>query len=144
MSKFSIDLSKAIDEMDKDAHKKVRATLAGISNLIIKGTPVGDPKLWKNPDSVPKGYTGGALRGAWNASLNTQDLSASKRRKAKVGTSIVAKATRVANKLEFGDTFFLTNPLPYALRVENGWSKQRPKGMVAVAIAQAQQVLNKL
>ena len=31
---------------------------------------------------------------------------------------------------------YITNSLPYAVRLEEGWSKQAPKGMVAITIAE--------
>jgi hypothetical protein len=36
-----------------------------------------------------------------------------------------------------GQKIFLTNALPYAIRLENGWSKtQAPQGMVKLSLAE--------
>lgn len=34
-----------------------------------------------------------------------------------------------------GQTIYVTNPMPYGPKLENGWSKQAPAGMVRVTIA---------
>ena len=36
-------------------------------------------------------------------------------------------------KIKLGDSVYLTNALPYALRIENGWSQQSPQGVYALA-----------
>lgn len=41
------------------------------------------------------------------------------------------KINAVVNKFP---TVYLTNNLPYALRLENGWSDQAPQGMVALSL----------
>jgi hypothetical protein len=42
-----------------------------------------------------------------------------------------------------GKVHFLTNNLPYALRLEYGWSKQAPHGMVGVTVKEYQQIVDK-
>ncbi|MFW0776298.1 MAG: hypothetical protein ACN2B6_01080 [Rickettsiales bacterium] len=132
-------MSKAIDKIEEDVEETVKGTLFSLSSLIIQGTPVGNPSLWASPP--PKGYIGGTLRGAWNASIgspNEQQTGS----KDKTGASTLANVSISLESLKIGNTFYLTNPQPYAERVEYGWSSQRPKGMVRVALAQAQQVLD--
>ena len=141
MSQFTVDLRKAIGENIADAEKIVRGTLSQISANIIKRTPVGDPKYWKTKNP-PKGYIGGTLRNAWNASVTTQDFT-KKNTRARTGAVAISKAIKTANQLKLGQTYYLTNPQPYANRVENGWSDQAPRGMVRVSIAEANQVLRK-
>lgn len=36
-------------------------------------------------------------------------------------------------RLPVGDVVYLTNSLPYAQRLEHGWSKQAPRGMVRLS-----------
>lgn len=40
-----------------------------------------------------------------------------------------------------GQTIWLTNSLPYGPRLEAGWSKQSPSGMVRVSVANYQQYI---
>ena len=141
MSQFTVDLKKAIGENIAEAEKSVRGTLNFISANIIKRTPVGDPRYWKT--KPPKGYIGGTLRNAWNPSKQSPDLTL-RTSKARSGAAAIARAAKVANSVELGETFYLTNPQPYANRVEYGWSQgQAPRGMVRVSIAEANQVLRR-
>ena len=135
---FSISLGKAVAKRKDEAEKKIKGTLFSISSSIIIGTPVGNPSLWMS--KPPKGYVGGSLRGGWNASIGRIDISQSGKIDASGGDTIGSMSVSIEN-LELGDTFYLTNPLPYAWRVEYGWSSQRPKGMVRQAIMQANQYL---
>lgn len=139
---FSIDLSRAIENIKENRDKIVRGTLISLSNTIIKRTPVGNPALWAESSlPAPKGYVGGSLRGAWQASIGTPDRSLLKRIDT-AGNEASAEALSVANTVDVGDTFYLTNALPYAQRVEFGWSRQAPQGMVRRTVAEAQQVLD--
>lgn len=37
---------------------------------------------------------------------------------------------------------YLTNSLPYSIRLENGWSKQAPAGVVAITVVEYQQLVD--
>ena len=138
---FTLDLKRAVDNINEDCENVIKGTLFSLSSMIIKGTPVGNPTLWKNPP--PPGYIGGTLRGAWNASIGAPDRNETES-KDKSGDSTVTDVAATIQAFDIGETFYLTNPQPYAYRVEYGWSSQRPQGMVRVAIMQAQQELDKL
>ena len=140
---FSLDLSKAIEGVKEDRDKIVRGTLAQVSSNIIKRTPVGNPDLWA-PSSLPApaGYVGGSLRGAWQASLDAPDYTQNNRIQDDEQGQANIEAAGVANSLQVGQTFYLTNPLPYARRVEFGYSTQAPAGMARVSLVEAQGVLD--
>ena len=42
-----------------------------------------------------------------------------------------------------GGVTYLANSLPYAVRLENGWSKQAPAGMVRITVQEFQQYVTK-
>lgn len=44
-------------------------------------------------------------------------------------------------QLRLGDVIFITNNVPYIVRLEEGWSAQAPQGMLAVSIQQLQEDL---
>lgn len=138
---FTLDLTKAVKNIKKETERVMRGTIAGVSNRIIKPTPVGDPTYWKS--KPPKGYIGGTLRGAWNASIGSPDLT--KHNKIdKTGDSTAADASTMAASMKIGQRFYLANPQPYAVRVEFGWSDQAPTGMVRNAVMATQQVIDAL
>lgn len=45
------------------------------------------------------------------------------------------------NVLDTGQFFYFTNSLPYAERLEYGWSQQAPGGMVRVSVASWQSIV---
>lgn len=139
---FTLDIRNINKRVKANADQVVRGTLAGISNRIIKRTPVGNPSIWK--DKPPKGYIGGSLRGSWQATINQAEAPIKIPTIDADGASTVIKASGIANNYKVGQTFYLINPLPYAYRVEFGWSQQAPAGMVRTSIAETQQIIDAL
>ena len=41
--------------------------------------------------------------------------------------------------ITLGQTYVVSNSLPYALRLEHGWSQQAPSGMVGLVLAEMQE-----
>ena len=41
--------------------------------------------------------------------------------------------------ITLGQSYFVSNSLPYALRLEHGWSQQAPAGMVGIVLAEMQE-----
>lgn len=78
----------------------------------------------------------GRFKSNWNAALNSPDISIDK--------TEGGGFTSVINSLKIGDKFYFTNNLPYALRLEYGWSDQAPGGMVRLAIAEFPFTVNKI
>lgn len=70
----------------------------------------------------------GRFRANWNVSSNevdtsTTDMTSQARADAELRKALAFKS---------GGIVYLTNSLPYAARLEDGWSKQAPTGMVRV------------
>jgi hypothetical protein len=73
----------------------------------------------------------GRFRGNWQVAVGPQisylppdnDVDPS-------GNATVGIVTEVTQRLKAGETVWLVNNLPYALRLEYGWSEQAPGGMV--------------
>lgn len=55
-----------------------------------------------------------------------------------------AKATVNTTNIKNGTRIYITNNLPYADRLENGYSKQAPQGIYGVAEEKTQQLINKM
>jgi len=135
---FSSDIKAFAEKTNQDI-KDVRAYAAiTIFGDIIKATPVGHAKWWApvngKPAKAPPGYTGGRLRGNWQASVNSPIDTTIANIDANGGETI-NKMTAVVTAAKGEDTIYMTNNLPYAQRIEYGYSsKQRPMGMVRVSI----------
>ena len=133
MEKFA---EKTLDKLEV-GFKKVAF---GLSEDIIMATPV---------DS-------GRARGNWFPEINTfsnqEDLKADDKK----GSKAISKTKAKVRALKLGQTFTLTNNLPYIVRLEyglyplnskgsktiSGFSTQAPQGMVRINIIKWQQHIN--
>ncbi len=105
--------------------KIVRGTLLGLTSRIIKRSPVDT----------------GRFRNNWNASINSMNQTTTETVD-RSGASAINKARATINTLEMGSTFYLSNNLPYAQRLEYGWSDQAPSGMLRISVAELQARMN--
>jgi hypothetical protein len=81
----------------------------------------------------------GRFRGNWLVSIGqvpdgvTDEVDPS-------GVHIITDVQEKVIELKFGQTIYLINNLPYARRLEYGWSKQAPGGMVRITAAEFQPI----
>lgn len=85
----------------------------------------------------------GRFRGNWQVSIGSipDDVI---ELEDKAGTVVISKVTAKVLELEAGDTIYLINNLPYARRLEYGWSAQAPGGMVRITAAEFQPIVKKV
>jgi len=119
------DLTEVLLEFGEVPEKVVRGTLLGLTNRIVKRSPVDT----------------GRFRNNWQASTGTPETGQVQGTD-KTGNKAVDAARTQVNKLEMGQDFYLSNNLPYAHRLEFGWSKQAPNGMLRLSIAELQARMN--
>lgn len=123
---FARALAKWVKDTEAQFQVIVRALAFEIHDRVIDRTPV---------DS-------GRARASWNISINTPVLTVAPEPKKKSKRSALETARTVRAALPafdaFSDTVWLTNAVPYILRLEHGSSKQAPVGMVAVTIAEVE------
>ncbi len=114
MASFEADLRKfgvkSLDRVDRIR----RASVLELFSLVIYATPVDT----------------GRLRGNWQTTINTP---ASGTKDTTDANAAVAEA--VANLGSLVDVVWFVNNLPYAERIEYGYSKQAPEGMVRRHVA---------
>jgi len=85
----------------------------------------------------------GRFRGNWqlaigsvpNGTLELDD---------KTGTATIAKGAATVMGINAGDTIYFANNLPYARRLEEGYSQKAPNGMVALTIQEFQSVVSRI
>lgn len=95
-------------------------------------SPVGDADYWIM--KPPPGYVGGRFRANWQYQLGSPDISTSEATD-KSGAKALGDIRAKLGKNAAGGIHYLTNSLPYGIRLEEGWSKrQAPNGMVAITI----------
>lgn len=129
----------AIKDIQKLPEKVVRGTVFSMFSNIVEATPVGNTKLWKSLESTkkgadegtrrkgPKGYVGGTLRGNWQIGVGAAPTD--KKEPDPSGVTAVSGGLSAINGAEMGKSIYITNNMPYAERVEYGWSSQN-KGFV--------------
>jgi hypothetical protein len=125
---FAKDLDKATLNLKGYTEITVRAILLDLTRLIIKASPVDT----------------GRFRGNWQASFGSPKGGKLQRKdKSKDGANTADLADKVIANIEMGQTFYLTNNLPYARRLEYGYSKQAPNGMLRINLMAVQSMLAK-
>lgn len=102
-----------------------RKVILDIGTRIVERTPVGDATLWKS--SPPKGYVGGRARGSWQYGFNSP-AGGDPNVIDKTGSISMARIESAMNPIPA--LHFISSNLVYMPRLENGWSKQAPSGMV--------------
>ena len=118
---FKDELRKAQKELDAKLNKIMRATAIKTFNRIVVESPVDT----------------GRFRHNWIASVNTPNITVTNN----------TSDDNIAAKLNSGkitDILYLTNNLPYAARIEEGWSQQAPSGWVRTAVQDAQKTLDRV
>ena len=114
----------AIKDIKDVPEKVVRGTLINMGTRIIKRSPVDSGRFrgnWQFTSNViPRGQLN---RVDPNGAQSAGDLAGS------------------ASRFESGSVFYMTNNLPYGERLEFGYSKQAPSGMVRVTLQEYSQIL---
>ena len=85
----------------------------------------------------------GRARSNWQVTIGTT-ASGTVEIDDKSGAATMGKAVADSRGFKAGDTIYLTNNLPYIRRLEEGWSRQAPAGMVALTVQEFAAVVNQI
>ena len=139
MSSFSVQLQQFADRTNQRSNDLVGLVTVQIAQRLDERSPVGDPKLWKNPP--PKGYVGGRFRGNWQLGVNVVPQGETGRIDPS-GSQTLGTITASIPSQPAGTVMYLANNVPYAPRIEDGWSTQAPSGLVGLTAMEFQQVVD--
>lgn len=106
---FSQDLKNISKDVKNNLDSFYRSIALSAGNSLVMLSPVDT----------------GRFRNNWNFSVGQDDTSTSASAD-KTGTMALGRLRAKIRLTKMGDTVYMTNNLPYALRLENGWSQQRP------------------
>lgn len=115
---FEADISRFIGKTEKSIETGVRKISLELLSKVILKSPVDT----------------GRFRGNWYASINyaSSEVSASVD---KTGTASINRGGLTINNYRIGDlAIYMTNNLPYAYRLETGYSQQAPSGMARLSV----------
>lgn len=113
MSAWSIPLDRFADKTGIKLETIVRKVTFDLFSKVILRSPVDT----------------GRFRANWNVAYGAPNLSTS----SSVGNGAARSEAAKALTLPVGGVTYLANGLPYARRLEFGWSKQAPSGMVRLS-----------
>lgn len=125
MSKFTLDIQAFVAKAKKNPETVMRSVSLKLFSAIIKASPVDT----------------GRFRGNWQTTGVTPATGLISGVDPTGNKAVNSAATFITNAPGW-DTFTLTNNLPYAERLEYGWSKQAPSGFVRVNVIRFQQLIN--
>jgi len=116
---FSRDIRKFADKTKLSMDVIVRKVTIDMTVAIVRMSPVDT----------------GRFRGNWMIGVGSPDISTIDAVD-KDGSTTVARVTTAAPGLHAGGVIYITNSLPYARRLEYGWSKQAPSppGIVRLTV----------
>lgn len=116
MARWSVSLDKLAAKAGQDIEKVGRTATFQLFNAVQLRSPVDT----------------GRFRGNWQFGKDTIPAGALSRLDA-TGTLAQQEALRALSSPLGGVTYFVNN-LPYARRLENGYSQQAPIGMVRISV----------
>jgi hypothetical protein len=115
---FTADISRFIGKAEKSAEQAVRRISLDLLSRVILKSPVDT----------------GRFRANWYASINYASNAVSNSVD-KSGADSIRRGGSSINSYKLGDAaIYLTNNLPYAYRLETGYSKQAPSGMARLSV----------
>lgn len=114
---FAESLAKQCERAGQKAEMVVRHMALSLQQNMVEMSPVDT----------------GRFKGNWQAGVGqiNRDTSASDDAS---GSGAIVRTQQVLSGWKPGQTIWLTNSLPYAQRLENGWSQQAPHGMVKLTV----------
>lgn len=116
MSRWSIPLDRLVADQKDQLHALARKVTFDVFRRVVLRSPVDT----------------GRFRANWNISVGAPNYLTTNSTEESRGAAEAAKALT----LPVGGVVYLSNGLPYAQRLEYGWSQQAPAGMVRVTVAE--------
>ena len=122
---FALDVSKFVEKAKKNPEKVMRQVSIKLFSAIIKASPVDT----------------GRFRMNWMAS-GSSPASGTSRGTDPSGANAIGAMVSTVSGLPDWSEFTMTNNLPYAQRLEYGWSQQAPAVVVRTNVSRFQQLIN--
>lgn len=124
MSTFELQLAAFAEKAGKNADAVIKKVSIDIMAKVVKRSPVDT----------------GRFRGNWVMSIGSPDITQKEVTDISGDSTISRESSKLAN-FNIGPSVYIMNSLPYAIRLENGYSQQAPIGMVKVTIAEFQNLV---
>ena len=122
---FSVQVGDWCRKAGSNAEKVVRKVALELFARVILRTPVDT----------------GRARGNWFPSIGSPNQSVDTHVDP-TGSGSTGRAGATVQSAKLGDVIYLTNNLPYIRRLEYGYSRQAPSGMVRLTVAEFKQIVD--
>jgi hypothetical protein len=121
MSHFVFDLTNFIKKTENNIDQVIKKIAFDVFSRVILKTPVDT----------------GAARANWNCAIGSKpSASPNKNKTDPDGQGTISEVSKIINGTTVGKSIYLLNNLPYIERLETGYSKQAPNGMVATTLVE--------
>lgn len=138
MGTFTLDLKQFSEKAARRADDIVGAVVVKIAQRLDLRSPVGDASYWKS--KPPKGYVGGRFRGNWQMKIGAAPVGETGRID-KTGAATLGAIIAEVPEQAAGRVYYIANNVPYAQRIEEGWSRQAPQGLVGLTVVEFQDIV---
>lgn len=121
MSGWSIPIDRIVAQTNQRLETVARRAALEVFTAVVVKSPVDT----------------GRFKGNWNVSYAVPNMSIGERLDKTKRGSMDSTTTSIVKKtlsLPVGGVMYLSNGLPYARRLEYGWSGQAPAGMVRLSV----------
>lgn len=115
---FTVDLSRLVETAKGKTDLVVKKVMLETFSKVIMKSPVDT----------------GRFRANWIIGYSSPDRATSLNTDKSGAGTIGQIASEITGAKLDGKSIFLTNSLPYSLRLENGYSQQSPQGMVKITL----------
>jgi hypothetical protein len=117
MGDFSLSMNELLKQVNGNVENVVKKSVFDLTSAIIKDTPTDTSRAKNN----------------WLISFNTPIDDVSNKLDANGNVAISEASQKIFNN-KVPMVYWIQNNLPYIERLEYGWSKQSPNGMVRINI----------
>ena len=128
MGQFLLDIQKFMRKADANQTLVLRKIITEMYTRIVMRSPVDT----------------GRFRANWFPSIGAMNPTVNWGAVDPTGINAMQRIAVVVGQFNVGDNIHLTNNLPYARRLEYGYSAQAPMGMVRITTAEFQSVIDQV
>ncbi len=122
---FEKQIEQFVLKVQGRSHEVVKSTVIGVHARIDRRSPVAT----------------GRFRGNWQLGIGSAPGGTFEVND-KSGESARTRITAEIPAQAAGLVYYIANNLPYAQRLEDGWSKQAPSGMVSLTLAESDSIID--
>lgn len=123
---FRLEIAEFAKQAGENADVAVRKIMLGIWGRLIEKSPVDTGRFWANWQYSVNAKATGTIEGNWTSENRAPP----------------PKPPQIAAGA-FGKVHIICNNLPYSQRLENGYSKQAPIGMVGLTLMEFNAIVSK-